>query len=79
MYKINDIQASAYFELPEKDKNNKSIINISNYDQFCFLWCILAYLYPFEDHQNRTSIYSIHMQSTFGVNKFILEGSEFPM
>ena len=36
MYKINDIQASSYFELPEKDKNNKSIINISNYNQFCF-------------------------------------------
>ena len=40
IYKVNDIQASSYIELPEKYKNNKSIINIKNNDQFCFLWCI---------------------------------------
>ena len=28
IYKVNDIQASLYIELPEKYKNNKSIINI---------------------------------------------------
>ena len=50
MYKVNDIQDSSYIELPEKYKNNKSIINIKNNDQICFLWCILAYLYPVEDH-----------------------------
>ena len=48
IYKVNDIQASSYIELPEKYKNNKSIINIKNNDQFC-LWCIIAYLYPVED------------------------------
>ena len=51
IYKIDDIQSSSYIELPEKYKNNKSIINIKNNDQFCFLWCILAYLLPVEDHQ----------------------------
>ena len=34
--KVNDIQASSWVELPEKYKNNKSIINIKNDDQFCF-------------------------------------------
>ena len=73
IYKINDIQASSWVELPEKYKNNKSIINIKNDDQFCFLWCILAHFFPVEDHKNRTSSYSMH------TNKLILNGLEFPM
>ena len=59
--------------MPEKYKNNKSIINIKIDDQFCFLWCILAHLFPVEDHKNRTSSYSMH------TNKLILNGLEFPM
>ena len=73
VYKVNDIQASSWVELPEKYKNNKSIINIKNDDQFCFLWCILARLFPVEGHKNRTSNYSMH------TNKLILNGLEFPM
>ena len=73
IYKVNDIQASSWVELPEKDKNNKSVINIKNDDQFCFLWCILAHLFPVEDHKDRTSNYSMH------TNKLILNGLEFPM
>ena len=73
IYKVNDIRASSWVELPEKYKNNKSIINIKNDDQFCFLWCILAHLFPVEDHKKRTSSYSIH------TNKLILNGLEFPM
>ena len=72
IYKINDIQTSSYIELPEKYKNNKSIINIKN-DQFCFLWCILAHLFPVEDHKNRTLNYSINF------NKLNLLNLEFPM
>ena len=73
IYKVDDIQASSWVELPEKYNNNKSIINIKNDDQFCFLWCIIAHLVPVEDHKNRTSSYSIH------TNKLILNGLEFPM
>ena len=36
-------------------------------------WCILAHLFPVEDHKNRTSNYSMH------TNKLILNGLEFPM
>ena len=36
-YKINDIQASSYIELPNKYRNKKSMINIKKNDQFCFL------------------------------------------
>ena len=73
IYKINDIKASSWVELPEKDKSKKSKKNIKNDDQFCFLWCILAYLYPVEEHKNRTLNYSMHM------NKLNLEGLEFPV
>ena len=72
IYKVIDIQASSWVELPEKYKNNESIINIKYDDQFCFLWCILAHLFPVEDQKNRTSSYSIH------TNKLILNGLEFP-
>ena len=73
IYKVNDIQASSYIELPGKYKDNKSIINIKNNDQYCFLWCILAQLYPVENHKDRISKYIIHL------NKLNLEGLEFPM
>ena len=73
IYKVNDIQASSWVELPEKYKNNKSITNIKNDDQFCFLWCVLAHLCPVEDHKNRTSSYSIH------TNKLNSNGLEYPM
>ena len=73
IYKVNDIQASSWVELPEKYRIKKSIINIKNDDQFCFLWCILAHLFPVENHKNRTSSYSMH------TNKLILNGLEFPM
>ena len=73
IYKVNDIQASSYIELPGKYKDNKSIININNNDQYCFLWCILAQLYPVENHKDRISKYIIHL------NKLNLKGIEFPM
>ena len=60
IYKVRDIQASSYIELPGKNKDSKSIINIKNNDQYCFLWCILAYLYPVEDHKDRISKYLIN-------------------
>ena len=73
IYKVIDIQASSYIELPPKYKNSQSIINIKNNDQYCFSWCILAYLYPVEDNKNITSSYSNHF------DKFNLEELDFPM
>ena len=61
IYKVNDIQASSWVELPGKYKDSKSIINIKNNDQYCFLWCILAQLYPVENHKDRISKYIIHL------------------
>ena len=73
IYKVNDFQVSSWFELPEKYKNHKSITNIKNNVHFCFLWCILAHLYPVEDHEKRISNYSMHF------NEFNLKCLEFPI
>ena len=73
IYKVRDIQASSYIELPGKYRDSKSIINIKNNDQFCFLWCILPYLYPVEDHKDRISKYLMLEK------KLNLKGLEFPM
>ena len=73
IYKVNDIQASSYIELPPKYKNSRLIINKKNNDQYCFLWCILAQLYPVENHKDRISKYIIHL------NKLNMKGLEFPM
>ena len=73
IYKIRDIQASSYIELPGKHKDSKSIINIKNNDQYRFLWCILAYLYPVEDHKDRTSNYLMYE------NNPNIQGLEFPL
>ena len=73
IYKVNDIQASSWVELPEKYKKNKSIVNIKNEDQFCFLWCILAHLYPVEVNKNRTSNYEMY------IKELNIQGLEFPM
>ena len=73
IYKISDIKASSWVELPPNYKNSKSIINIKNEDNLCFLWCILAYLFPVIEHKNRTSNYSMH------INKLNLDNLEFPM
>ena len=73
IYKSGDIQASSYIELPGKYKDSKSIINIKNNDQYCFLWCILAYLYPVEDPKDRISKYDMYKHT------LNIKGLEFPM
>ena len=48
------------------------ILNIRNEDEKCFLWCVIAYLYPVEEHAYRVSNYTQH------VGKFNLKGVRFP-
>ena len=43
MFKYHDIRASSYCKLPESFSNSKSIVNIQNNDNYCFLWSILAH------------------------------------
>ena len=73
VYKIKDIKASSYVELPKKYKNCKSIINIQNDDQFCFIWSILAYLYP-----PKSNVCKVYNYKPY-INNFNLKNLEFPM
>ena len=42
---------STYIDLPVFIKNKKAVINIQNNDEFCFLWCVTAALYPTKPNQ----------------------------
>ena len=53
--KYNPINAgnfSTYIDLPEFIKRTKSVINIKNNDVFCFLYSIMAALYPVSEGRN---------------------------
>ena len=54
-YKTNDLDGSNYIKIPLR---SNAILNIENSDNYCFLWSILAYLYPCNNnHPNRVSNY----------------------
>ena len=47
------IKGSSYIPLPDFIMKKKSIINIQNKDNKCFLWSIHRYLNPIEKHETR--------------------------
>ena len=49
----NPTKGSCYIPLPDWISNKKTIVNIENKDEKCFLWCILRYLHPREDNDSR--------------------------
>ena len=60
MFKYYDIRASSYFKLPKPFCNSKSIVNIQNNDNYCFLWSILAHKYNVDNHRERVTHYENH-------------------
>ena len=60
MFKNHDIRASSYCKLPKSFSNSKSIVNIQNNDNYCFLWSILAHKYKVDNHRERVSHYENH-------------------
>ena len=51
------LKASSYIRLPNKLSLKKAILNIQNFDDKCFLWSILAQLYPTELNQHQVENY----------------------
>ena len=52
-YKTNDLNGSNYIKIPLR---SNAILNVENNDKYCFLWSILASLYPCNNnHPNRVS------------------------
>lgn len=40
------LSGGTYFKLSAKIENKKAVINVQNRDDFCFLWSIMAHIYP---------------------------------
>lgn len=56
------LRGGSYIDLPSCIKNTKSCINIKTHDDDCFLWSIVAALYPCKLNVNRTNSYPHYSQ-----------------
>lgn len=65
--KYQPLGGSKFIPLPKYLKNKKACLNIQNKDKFCFLWCIVAALYPTNRHPERLSSYP-HFRDVLNVN-----------
>ena len=53
-YNTGKMDGSSYVKIPLR---SSAIVNIKNDDKYCFIWSILASLYPCENNPNRVSNY----------------------
>lgn len=54
-----NVGMSTYVDLPAFVKSTHSVINIKNNDQYCFLWSIMAALFPvYDESKNKCRVYS---------------------
>lgn len=51
------LRGSSYIETPHELSKKKAILNIQNQDEKCFLWSILAALYPVDQNPERVNKY----------------------
>ena len=70
---FNPMNGSSYIPLPDWISNKKAIVNIENKDDKCFLWCVLRFLHPREDNDNRLTDLKKY---EFSLNT---KGTDFPM
>jgi uncharacterized protein YbaR (Trm112 family) len=69
----NPMKGSSYLPLPAKLANKKAIVNVQNTDQKCFMWSVLAALYPVTKDPQRVTKYANH------VDKLDFNGVPFPV
>ena len=66
--------ASSFIETPSELKDvRRSLLNVRNKDEFCFLYSVLAGLFPQKKHADRPSTYSPYM------DQLVYNWSDFPM
>lgn len=63
-------KGASYKKLPKAIEVTKSVLNIKNKDNRCFLWSIIAHLYPVTSNPSSTSSYKYHLNSLKGELKF---------
>lgn len=73
--KYNPLRAGSYIDLPKIIAQRKACVNVKNTDNMCFVWSIMAALYPVNwgNHPDRPSSYPDHK------NVLNLTGIQFPM
>lgn len=71
--KYAPLQGSKYIKLPKEIGNKRAIINIQNDDSLCFVWSILAALYPVRNNPCSVSNYWKYFHT------LNLTGIEFPI
>ena len=71
--KFRPIKGNTYVDLPKHLKKKRAIINVKNNDDFCFVWSVLAALYPPKFHAERIEQYRKHF------NELNISGINFPM
>ncbi|XP_049886836.1 uncharacterized protein LOC126381397 [Pectinophora gossypiella] len=64
--KYQPLSGSSFISLPKYIRNKKACLNIQNKDDFCFLWCVTAALYPSKKHPERVSSYP-HFQQVLNI------------
>ena len=67
-YNTGNMDVSSYIKIPLR---STAILNIKNEDKYCFLWSILAKLYPYENNSNIVSSYRNYF------NELNIEGFDF--
>ena len=77
--KYNPLEGASYTEIPVHMKNTKSIINIKNKDQKCFLYSLIASRKKDLIHAERVSHYENEVYDDETTQKFIYKESDFPM
>lgn len=60
------MRGGTYIALPQSIKKSKSCVNVRNNDEFCFLWSILAGLFPCINNVCRTKSYP-HYSTVFNI------------
>jgi hypothetical protein len=61
--KYSPLSGSGTVDIPKLIKDMKSVLNIKAPDNKCFLYCLLAKLYPVKDHPGRHTKYLMHKYS----------------
>ena len=60
LIQYNALKGSSYIPLPKVVTNKKAVINIQNNDNKCFIWSVIAALYPANNHVYRITKYTLY-------------------
>merc|ERR1711955_85583 len=73
-FKNKQIKGGSYIKTPQRLRGKVAILNVKNFDDnLCFIYCILAFLYPATNNVQRVNHYKKH------IHKLKYQGIKMPM